>query len=309
MARTRFRRVRPTVLEVLPLLTIALGASATEQSPGRFDRATLGGIEIEYQIRGAGEPVVFVHAGLLADWFEPLIAEAAIQHRYRVVHYHRVGYAGSSDTAGSVSIAQHAAHLRLLLQKLQIERAHVVGHSSGGLIALQLALDAPEIVHSLALLEPALAVSPAPAPRPGMASALELYRAGNRGGAVDVFMEAVAGPGYRADIDKVLPRAFEQAVSDADTFFEQEFPAVQRWSFQEADARRIRQPVLAVMGGRSHEVSPVWAQRQELMIAWLPEVEPFILPRATHLLHLQNPHDMAQRLAEFFAQHPLAVKS
>jgi pimeloyl-ACP methyl ester carboxylesterase len=45
-----------------------------------------------------------------------------------------------------------------LLRELAIERAHIVGHSSGGLIALQLALDHPELVRSLALLEPALPV-------------------------------------------------------------------------------------------------------------------------------------------------------
>ena len=38
---------------------------------------------------------------------------------------------------------------------LGIERAHVVGHSASGCIALQMALDVPDVVHSLALLEPA----------------------------------------------------------------------------------------------------------------------------------------------------------
>lgn len=265
-------------------------------------------VELEYQVRGAGEPVVFVHAGVFADWFEPLLAEAVVKDRYRAVSYHRVGYAGSSDVPGPVSIEQQAEQLRKLLHDLEIEHAHVVGHSSGGLIALQLALDAPELVHSLALLEPAVTVPPdqrLPAARSGVTSALDLYRAGDRAGAIDVFMQAVAGPGYRADVERVLPQALARAVNDADTFFEQELPAVQRWSFQEADARRIWQPVLLVMGARSPEVSPIWAQRHALMIAWLTHVESFILPHATHLLHVQNPHDMAQRLADFFARHSM----
>jgi pimeloyl-ACP methyl ester carboxylesterase len=46
------------------------------------------------------------------------------------------------------------------MRHLGIERAHVVGHSSSAIMALQLALDAPDRVLSLALLEPALLAVP-----------------------------------------------------------------------------------------------------------------------------------------------------
>ena len=42
------------------------------------------------------------------------------------------------------------------MKHLGLERAHVVGHSYGGAIAVQLALEAPSLVHSLVLLEPAI---------------------------------------------------------------------------------------------------------------------------------------------------------
>lgn len=134
-------------------------------------------------------------------------------------------------------------------------------------------------------------------------AAVELYRAGDKAGAVDTFMRAVAGPDYRAAVDQVLPQAFAQALVDADMFFGQEFPAVQQWSFVEKDARRVLQPVLVVMGARSNEVSTIWQRRQDLLNAWLPNSEPFVLPGATHLLHVQNPRAMAERLAAFFARH------
>lgn len=276
----------------------------TLAAPG-FGRVAVDGIELEYQVQGAGEPVVLVHAGVFADWFEPLIKERALADRYRVVSYHRVGYAGSSDAAGPVTIAQQAAHLRSLMDSLGIERAHIVGHSSGAIIALQLALDAPARVQSLALLEPALPVRAAGSrARSGVVTAMQLYRAGDKAGAVDTFMQAVAGFNYRATIDQALPQAFAQAVVDADTFFGQELPAVQQWSFLEEDAKRVRVPVLLVMGARSNEVSPIWQQRQDLLNAWLPNAESFVLADATHLLHVQNPRAMAERLAAFFAQHP-----
>src|SRR5262249_42946126 len=88
----------------------------------RLDRAAHEGVELEYEIRGTGEPVVLVHAGLLADWFTPLLEEPALTDRYRVLSYHRIGYAGSSHVAGPVSFAQQAAHCRLLMRHVGIER-------------------------------------------------------------------------------------------------------------------------------------------------------------------------------------------
>ena len=118
-------------------------------------------------------------------------------------------------------------------------------------------------------------------------------------------MQGVCGPGYRAVLDQALPRAFDQYVADADTFFGQQLPAMQQWSFTPEEARRITQPVLAVIGAKSKELSPIWNERQELLLAWLPNVEPFVLPDATHLLEVENPRGMAEGLAAFFARHPL----
>jgi pimeloyl-ACP methyl ester carboxylesterase len=105
-------------------------------------------------------------------------------------------------------------------------------------------------------------------------------------------------------LEQVLPGAFGQYVADAETFFAQELPALQQWSFRREDAGRIKQPVLAVVGARSLEMDPIWGERHQLLLDWLPNVEPFVLPEATHLLQLMNPHDMARRLATFFDSAP-----
>ena len=78
--------------------------------------------------------------------------------------------------------------------------------------------------------------------------------------------------------------AFGEAVASADTFFGQELPAVQQWSFRREEARRIIQPVLAVIGEKSREQSPIWNARHEMLLTWLPNAEAFVLPGATHLL-------------------------
>jgi pimeloyl-ACP methyl ester carboxylesterase len=267
-------------------------------------------VELEYRVRGAGEPVVLVHAGLFAEWFQPLLDQPALAARYRVLSFHRVGYAGSSRVAGPVSIARQAAHVRALMRYLGIERAHVVGHSSGGNIALQLALDAPEQVQSLSILEPALSVGGGSdrmlaTRQAAMAPIAEQFRAGNKAAAVDGFMRMVSGAAYRAPFEQALPGAFDRGVVDADTFFGQELPSIQQWQFARGDASRITQPVLAVLGEKSPEVSPIWNERQQLLLSWLPNVEGFILPGTTHLLHVQNPRGMAEALASFFARHPM----
>lgn len=269
-------------------------------------RATVADVELEYEIQGNGEPVVLIHAGVFADWFKPIMAAGMLPERYRVISYHRVGYAGSSRTPGPVSLKQQVSHILSLMNYLGIKRAHIVGHSSGANIALQLALEAPEAVQTLALLEPALKVVKGAQERAkAFAPVHDRYRQGDKTGAIDAFMRAVAGPDYRADLDRALPGAFDQAVADADTFLGQELPALQAWSFTAADAGRIRQPVLSVIGEKNVDVL-VWKERNEMILAWLPNAQLFVLAGATHLLHLQNPRGMVDGLTIFFASHPIS---
>jgi hypothetical protein len=101
----------------------------------------------------------------------------------------------------------------------------------------------------------------------------QAYRAGDKAGAIDRFLRGVCWPGYRAVLDLALPDGFDQYVADADTFFDQELPACN--------------------SGRSR------GARQEWLLAWLPNVEAFVLPDATHLLQVQNPRGMAEGLALF----------
>jgi len=266
-----------------------------------MDRATLGGVELEYEIRGAGEPVVLVHHGAGADWFNPLLEEPVLSSRYRLLRYHRAGYAGSSRLAPPLTFAHEAESFRALMRHLGIHRAHVVGHSASGCIALQIALDVSDSVHSLALLEPALMAVPSP---PEVPRALDLYRAGDTSTAIDTFLRGTCGPQYRDVLEKAIPGALDQALTDADTFFGHELPALRQWSFGPDEARRVKQPVLAVLGEKSDSR---FHQRQKLLLEWLPNVEPFALPGAGHLLHLQNPSGLADGLAAFLIRHPIGT--
>jgi pimeloyl-ACP methyl ester carboxylesterase len=273
-------------------------------------RAAVDGLELEYHLRGRGEPVVLIHWGLCAAWAEPLIAEPALADHFRLLSYHRAGFAGSDPIEGPVSMAEHAAHCARLMRHLGIERAHIVGHSSSANIGLQLALDFPDAVHTLALMEPARPVPPteeqAEFVRDVVAPAVERYRAGDTAGAVDTWARGVFGSDYRGPLERGLPGVFEQAIADADAFFAHELPALQQWSFTREDASRITQPVLAILG---ENTAPTFPERLQLLVSWLPNAEAFELPSGTHLLHVQNPQGMADALASFYTRHPLMAST
>jgi pimeloyl-ACP methyl ester carboxylesterase len=273
-----------------------------------MNRVDADGISLECEVAGTGEPVVFIHGAFIADAFRPLLADLALVGRYRLITYHRRGYMGSSRTAGPITAAHQAAECRALLSRLSVERAHVVGHSFGGSIALQVALDAPEQVHSLALLETALMVgASAPSYRESLMRSQQRYREAGATVAVDEFFHA-RWPEYRETLERVLPGAFAQAVADAAATFELDLGLLD-WRFGEAEARRIAQPALVVLGGGSQALHPRFLETYQLLLSWLPNGEGFILPGATHFLQLEHPshsRGLAAALAAFFARHPLS---
>src|SRR5215467_4375197 len=144
-----------------------------------MQRADSKGIQLEYQISGTGDSIVFIHGAFIADSFRPLLAEPALADRYKMIIYRRRGYGSLKAHFDTMPITaeQQSADCAGLLRQLGIERAHVVGHSFGGCVALQLALDAPELVRSLALLEPALFVgASAQSYRESLLQSRERYR-------------------------------------------------------------------------------------------------------------------------------------
>jgi pimeloyl-ACP methyl ester carboxylesterase len=266
-------------------------------------RLALDSATLEYETTGSGDPVVCIHGALVADVFRPLMAEPALAGGYRLVAYRRRGYGASSKAEGPVTIQEQAADCLQLMRRLGLDRVHLVGQSLGGAIGLQVALDAPEAVRSLALLEPALAVgSTGDAYRTALRTGIERYRSEDTSKLVDEFMEA-RSPGYRQLLERRLPGAIEQAIADAGTTFEVDTPGLLDWSFGEEDARRLEHPVLSVLGGDSNALWPRFGEVHRLLLDWLPRAQGYILPGATHLLQVEKPAEMAGALAGFFDGH------
>jgi pimeloyl-ACP methyl ester carboxylesterase len=268
-------------------------------------RAVIDGVDLEYQDSGAGEPVVFVHGAFIADAFRPLIAESALAERFRLITYHRRGHGGSCPVDGPVTIDDGARDCLALLSFLGVPQTHLVGHSYGANVALQTALDAPDVVRTVCVLEAGLFVGDsAPLYREVLLQSRERFRAIGAREAVDEFM-GMRWPAYREQLDRVLPGAFEQAVADAATFFESDLPGGLGWQFGEAEAWRIVQPALVVLGEDSVALHPRFAETHERLLEWLPRPEGFVLPDATHFLQMESPGPLAEALADFLGRHPL----
>ncbi len=114
-------------------------------------KATVNGITLHYEDEGRGDPVLLVH-GLgtgSADW---ACQVPALASRYRVIAPCLRGFGQSERPEGPYSIGLFAEDLDALLDHLGIDRCHVCGISMGGAVSLQFAVDRPERLRSLVLI-------------------------------------------------------------------------------------------------------------------------------------------------------------
>lgn len=267
--------------------------------------ADIDGVTLEYDVSGDGEPVLCLHGALIADAFRPQCTEPSLAGRYRLILYNRRGYGGSSHPGAPTAVADHVADCRALLSYLGIDRAHVAGHSYGGSIALQLALDFPEIVHSLALLEPALfGEVTGQAYRDALAQGELRFREADADVVIDEFLRA-RNPAYRQLLNQEMPGSFAQTVTDAGTWFVLESPGIRTWTFGEQELRQIEQPILSLLGGASQELSPRFGEVHQMLLSQARHAEGHILPGATHLMQVEDPSAVAEAMSSFFARHPL----
>jgi len=111
---------------------------------------TVDGCRIHYHETGSGPPVVLLHGGIIdaaAVSWPPVRKRLADD--YRVLAPDLLGYGGSELADGPYSIPRHAEVMAAFLDALAVGPATLVGVSLGGGVAIQLALDRPELVETL----------------------------------------------------------------------------------------------------------------------------------------------------------------
>jgi pimeloyl-ACP methyl ester carboxylesterase len=109
---------------------------------------------LRYHVGGEGEPLLLLHglSGSTENWVE-LLPE--LLERHRVVAVDFPGHAGSGRLSRGATIGDFVAAAAAVLEAEGGGAALVAGHSFGGLVALRLAQDRPELVRGLLLISPA----------------------------------------------------------------------------------------------------------------------------------------------------------
>ena len=111
----------------------------------------IGDLQMYYEIIGQGEPVLFIHGlgSSARDWESQV---GFFSRHYQVIVLDVRGHGKTDKPPGPYSIPLFAQDVLSLLKTLNLGPVHVVGISMGGMVGFQLAVDAPEIVKSLVVV-------------------------------------------------------------------------------------------------------------------------------------------------------------
>ncbi len=117
--------------------------------PGKFLEA--GGVRTYYEEYGEGKPLVMLHGDL---WNIECFSEqvAPLSKRFRLIMPERRGHGRSSDVTAHWSYSLFANDTAVFMDALRLRPAHLLGHSGGANIALEVAVARPDLVDALVLV-------------------------------------------------------------------------------------------------------------------------------------------------------------
>jgi pimeloyl-ACP methyl ester carboxylesterase len=252
----------------------------------------LGDIEMHYEERGAGKPLLLVPGipAIASDW-APL-AEPLSRTR-RVIAYDNRGSGATTVTPAPYTAAGLAADAVALLDALEIERADVFGMSLGGMIAQELALGWPERVDRVVLgcTHCGLAHAEPPEREAGRAFAMETDDWADR-------MRALAPFAFAAGVDGEFLEGFIEKksgdVQDAEGYAGQIAAAVGHDTYDRLP--QIGRPTLIVTGDGDRVIPGASSQ---VMHERIPGSRLEVVAGAGHLFFLERPEATLLLLDEF----------
>jgi pimeloyl-ACP methyl ester carboxylesterase len=266
------------------------------------------GVDLFYVEQETGVPVVFVHGAWMdLRYWEPQRQAIAAQYRFVAYNLRYHGTAPWPDAGQHFSVATHAADLVAFIRQLNAGPVHLVGLSSGGRLVTLVALEHPDLVRSVTVLEPPidelLADMPGVQPvRDEWIKAFEPIRtaalAGDAIRAAELFFDLANNRG--SGTFDTQPETLRQMVLDnartvpLQLLALRDRPAISRITLSGLKARTL------IVGG---EQSPRYLSLiNEVVAQSIPDSRLVVIPRATHLMSHQNPDTFNEVLLNFLAQ-------
>jgi pimeloyl-ACP methyl ester carboxylesterase len=276
----------------------------------------VGGVELYYEETGSGPATVLVH-GIPTDYraWEAQASPFSVGRRVFVLSRR---YAWPNDRTGDVSdstVQNNADDLSSFIEKVVGGPATLIGHSYGGFICAFMAVQRPDLVKTLVLVEPAISTllvadqsssaqllglllkSPSVAlsgrrfQGGSLGPSLRALRSGDAARAVELNVDGVQDE--RGSFTRMPEGARKMMMDNARTISElgTVFPR-----FAATDARKISCPTLVVNG----EETALWLRKiGELMAKAVPDARLEKVKRARHFPHMENPEEFNARVLGF----------
>ncbi|RBP05118.1 2-hydroxymuconate semialdehyde hydrolase [Roseiarcus fermentans] len=273
----------------------------TVADPEIANRLVAGGINTNVHDQGQGPAVLFIHGSGpgVSAWANWRLTIPALSGSYRVIAPDMVGF-GFSDRPEGVAYRKETwvAQAVGVLDALGIDKAHVVGNSFGGAIALALAVRHPERVNRLVMMGSAgvpFPITPGLDAVWGYQPSFEAMRK-----LLDIFAydrtlvnDELAELRYRASIRPGFQESFSAM-----------FPAPrQRWvdalASSEAEIRAVRHETL-IVHGRDDEVIPL--ANSLTLLDWIERSQLHVFGRCGHWVQIEHAARFARLLDGFFSE-------
>ncbi len=271
-------------------------------------------LEMYYAAEGRGKHVLlFVHGNFATwRWWQPVMD--LMPGRYCAYAPDLRGCGLSEQPASGYTIAQHAEDMRHFMDALELNCVHLVGHSLGGCVALEVALAHPQRVNTLTLVAPAPAEGRSivrqangglPLPS-GDASVKRIFRWSemlgmNRSILRQILAQMVPHPADGVDFDSLL----EDAARMSNTAAAGHLESLKNWDVRDR-LENLDLPVM-IVGGQNDQLIPAELLRRTA--EKLPRGRLVIWPQIGHAPQLQRPQRFLHLLQTFVESHsrpPLA---
>jgi pimeloyl-ACP methyl ester carboxylesterase len=247
---------------------------------------------------GEGDAVVCVHGlGGSTNTFTPLMPALT---RHRVIRVDMPGSARSQRVEGPLSIERFVETLLSVCTRLDVGRAHWIGHSLGTIVCQHVATTAPKLVRSIALFGPLIA------PPEAARTAVRARAAKARGEGVAGMHEIALGLVNAAISADTRQRSPLAVAFVRESLMRQDGEAYARSCEALAEAgpapvERIEAPVLLVTGDEDGVAPPQQVRVFAEKLHNAKSTRIVVLPRCGHWTPIERPDECARELREFLA--------